>query len=241
MNEDGLEHVPFDSLRMDTSILSPEEQKSLEDKVTSMQKIIDKRWGSFIPKETQDRSTEFSKHMILVDQESFRELYDGWEEEPLLSVQGDLNRELVLSELGSRYYSQEVLKDLAIEEAHTKLDVKAHEEYVMLINKHGNDVHKLFFGSPVQTRATNHILSEFTPEMVGQILPGYYEEAVGNGTEMTAESARGFTYTPDSLVVVKRKDATGEVLSEKKMRKGEGIENHDLAHELIHLYEPPQR
>lgn len=241
MNEDGSSQVPFDSLRMDASILSPEEQKSLENKVASMQRIIDKRWGAFIPKETQERSTEFPKQMILVDQESFSELYEGWEKEPQVTIQNELNRDLVLSELGSRYYSQEVLKDLGIEEAHTKLDIKAHEEYRKLIDTYGNDVHKIFFGSSVHPRIAEKILSEFTPEMVEQILPGYYEEAVGNGTEMTAENARGFTYTPDSLVVVKRKDTTGEVVTEKKLKKMEGIENHDLAHELIHLYEPPAR
>ncbi len=240
MNEDGSAQVPFDSLRMDASILSPEEQKSLENKIASMQKIIDKKWGAFIPKETHERAIEFPKHMILVDQENFSELYEGWAESKQ-PIQEDLNRELVLSELGSRYYSQEVLKDLGIEEAHTKLDLEAHAQYLKLVSKYGNDVHKLFFGSTINPRVEKSILAEFTPEMVEQVLPGYYEEAVGNGTEMTSENARGFTYTPDSLVVVKRKDVPEGAVSERKMKRREGIENHDLAHELIHLYEPPQR
>lgn len=229
MTEGTSEQVPFDSLRVESSVLTPEEQEKLQSRVNKMQKIIEKKWGKFIPNEKKNEATDFPKKIIITDSDRFDTLYTDWNKKEPTELRKEEGMRLVLSELGTRYYSLSVLDEMKDGTPSTRLDRKAYKIYDNLLTHYGDNVHRLFFGVEVSGNVQQHVYSEFTHELVKEVLPDYYEEAMGSGIEITADNARGVTYTEDGLVVIKRKDSTEE---------SQRIENHDLAHELMHMYEP---
>jgi hypothetical protein len=92
-------------------------------------------------------------------------------------------------ECGASYYSDELINELEVGKIEEPIDRARKEKYARVLDKYGEDVHKVFYNQLEDEDLENKILAEMTDEEFAELFPEEYKDMQNQTSEISSSDA----------------------------------------------------
>ena len=146
--------------------------KLLLKKIELFQTKLVEHFGKFMLKAKVDSlaQNDLPHRIVLMDFHGMKTMYDNWVKHENRSGGSPFD------EIGVRYYTQKVAELAGVAVTTDESEENAIRYYQSILDKYGDDVHRVYFGMPVDRAQKRRIISEMNSERARKLLPSLYEE-----------------------------------------------------------------